>query len=202
MQPISLQIDAKTFTAVSMFAAKGDIRHYLNGVLVETGANGAYLVGCNGHCLAVHKIDDEPRQDAQVIIPAATVQMVAKIKKGTLSIDLGDVSGKFIDVKRKGEVRSMAGNFLFEEIDGTFPDWRRVAKHTPDPSIVFYHPDYVELVNDAAQTIYKRKLPALIRPGGQGCGFATLDTDGRTCAWIMPLRGTVDELATHPGFTI
>lgn len=202
MQPISLQIDAKTFTAVAMFAAKGDIRHYLNGVLVETGANGAYLVGCNGHALAVHKIDDEPRQDAQVIIPAATMALVAKIKKGTLSIDLGDVSGKYVDVKRKGEIRSMAGSFLFEEVDGTFPDWKRVAKHTPDPSIVFYDPRYVELVNDAAQTIYKRSLPALIRPGGQGCGFAMLDTDGRTCAWVLPLRGTVDELATHPGFTI
>lgn len=45
----SIPINANHLRAVSLFAARGDIRYYLNGVLVHVLDNGAVrLIGTNG----------------------------------------------------------------------------------------------------------------------------------------------------------
>ena len=87
------------------------------------------------------------------------------------------------------------------ELDGIFPDWRRVAKHddTPYPHHVFFNVYYLALVADAANVISQRKFPVQVRPGGTGCGFAYLDFEGKTVAYVMPLRAKIDELPSKPG---
>ena len=34
-----------------------------------------------------------------------------------------------------------------------------------------------------------------------GVGFATLDHEGKTVAYVMPIRGTIDDLPTKPTMT-
>jgi len=204
--PVSLTIDAAQFAVVALFCAKQDIRLYLQGVCVHTDKSGAYVVACDGATLAVHKIDSEPREDRQIIIPPNTVSLVSKIKKGSLVIDCGDKPGSHSDqqVPRKAELRTAQGSFLFAEMEWKFPDWKRVAIHTQSPDPVFYNPEYLNRVAKAAEIARggKQKFPVVVSPGGAGCGFAQLDRDGMTCAWIMPTRTKLSELPTHPGFTI
>lgn len=205
MTAVSLTLEAAQFSAVALFRAKKDIRHYLNGVCVHTDNTGAYIVGCDGHTLAVHKIDDEPREDCQIIIPEDTVASIAKIKKGTIVIDCGMQTGSYNnEIRRTCQIRTAIAIFAFNEIDGQYPDWKRVAKHTQSSEPTFYDPEYLSRVAKAAEIARSTtlKYPVLVSPGGLTCGFAQLDRDGKTCAWVMPMRGKLSDLPTHPGFTM
>ena len=206
MQPVSLTLEASQFAAVALFCAKQDVRLYLQGVCIHTDKTGAYIVGCDGHTLAVHKIDSEPRDDRQIIIPPETVALVAKIKKGSITIDCGGKAGAHHEQTepRKGQIRTAQGSFLFAEMEWKYPDWIRVAKHTQSPEPVFYNPEYLMRVAKAAEIARggKQKYPVIVSPGGKGCGFAILDHAGMTCAWIMPTRTELSELPTHPAFSL
>jgi hypothetical protein len=86
------------------------------------------------------------------------------------------------------------------ELDGVFPDWRRVTRYddAPYPHQVFFNPEYLMRVADAADLISERKFAVQVRPGGTGVGFATLDHEGKTVAYVMPIRGTIDDLPSKP----
>jgi len=206
MQAISLNIEASTFSAVSLFSAKKDILYYLNGVMVETCEKGAYLVATNGHVLCVHQIDDIPRPDCQIIISNATAEQIAKKKKGTLTIHLGDKFGKYSGELRKIEIVDPSGSsMLTNEQEGIFPDWRRVAKHETNlENHTFYDPDYVAMIDKAGKIIKGSKETTFIMPGQEsGCGFAVLDYDGKTCVWVMPMRTeNVEASKVLPSITI
>jgi DNA polymerase-3 subunit beta len=205
MQPVSLTLEASQFAAVALFRARKDVRFYLTGVCVHTDKSGAYIVGCDGHTLAVHKIDDEPREDRQIIIPDDTVSAVAKISKGQITIDCGQQPGAYDgQIRRTCQIRTALATYAFNELDGKYPDWIRVAKHTQSPDPVFFNPEYLMRVHKAAELARggKQKYPVLVSPGGTGCGFAQLDHKGMTCAWVMPMRTELSELPTHPGFSL
>lgn len=203
--PVSLTLEASQFAAVALFCAKQDVRFYLKGVAVHTDKSGSYIVGCDGHTLAVHKIDDEPRDDRSIIIPDDVVAAVSKIKRGSITIDCGAQAGPFDGhTPRTCQIRTAIATYAFNEIEGKFPDWIRVAKHTQSSEPAFFNPEYLMRVHKAAELARggKQKYPVLVSPGGTGCGFAQLDRAGMTCAWIMPMRGTLSELPTHPAFSL
>lgn len=203
--PVSLTVEVSQFAAVALFCAKQDVRFYLQGLCVHTDQSGAYLVGCDGVTLAVHKIDDEPRESMEMIVPPEIVAAVVKLKKGSIVIDCGDKPGHYDGAQaRKGEIRTAIASYLFSEVEGKYPDWKRVAKHEQSVEHVFYNPEYLMRVHKAGELARqgKQKYPVMVSPGGTGCGFAQLDHAGRTCAWIMPMREDRAALPTHPAFTL
>ena len=54
---MQITISTDIFAAASVFRGIDDIRYYLNGLYLETGENGARLVGCDGIQLAVAKLE-------------------------------------------------------------------------------------------------------------------------------------------------
>lgn len=195
--------------AVAMFAAKKDVRFYLMGVCIDTGPNGAFLVATCGHTVAVHQIDTVARPEGQFIMPLEPLASMLKVnRKNAVKLTLPDVfSGKYDSAKNaKRHVTlesNKSGMVTINELDGIFPDWRRVAKHddTPYPHQVFFNVNYLMRVADAADVISTRNFPIQVRPGGLGCGFAQLDHEGKTVAYVMPLRATLDELPSKPSMT-
>jgi DNA polymerase-3 subunit beta len=211
----TVQVDNDLFimpghlTAIGMFAAKKDIRSYLIGVCIDTGPNGSFLIATCGHALAVHQIDDVSREAGQFIMPMDTLQSMLKtnrkigIKLTLPSGFAGKYDGK-TRVRRQVTLESLKGEIsIVSEMDGIFPDWRRVAKYddAPYPHHVFFNPEYLMRVADAADVISKRKFCVQVRPGGTGVGFATLDHEGKTVAYVMPLRAKLDELPSKPSMT-
>lgn len=194
-------------TAIGMFAAKKDIRSYLVGVCIDTGPNGSFLVATCGHTLAVHQIDNVARGVGQFIMPLEPLSSMVKANRRIgikLTLPAG-FAGKY-DAKAKRQVtlETLKGEIsIVSEMDGIFPDWRRVAQHddAPYPHHVFFNVDYLARVADAADVISKRKFCVQVRPGGTGCGFAHLDHEGKTVAYIMPLRAKLDELPSKPSMT-
>ena len=195
--------------AIAMFAAKKDIRHYLVGVCIDTGPNGSFLVATCGHTVAVHQIDTVARPAGQLIMPLVPLASMVKANRRVgikLTLPAG-FSGKYDNntrAKRQVTLESLKGEIaIVPEMDGIFPDWRRVAKYddAPYPNQVFFNPHYLVRVADAADLISERKFAVQVRPGGTGVGFATLDHEGKTVAYSMPIRGTIDDLPSKPTMT-
>jgi len=195
--------------AVGLFAAKKDIRHYLMGVCIDTGPTGAFLVATCGHSIAVHQIDTVSRPIGQFIMPLEPLASMVKANrrigiKLTLPVGFAGKYDAMNRTKRQVILESLKGEIsIVSEMDGIFPDWRRVCKHddAPYPDHVFYAVEYLARVADAADIISKRKFCVQVRPGGMGCGFAHLDYEGKTVAYIMPLRAKLDELPSKPNMT-
>jgi DNA polymerase III sliding clamp (beta) subunit (PCNA family) len=170
------------FSAINSFAAKSDVRYYLNGVLVDASAEGVFLVGTDGHAIAVARIDATPHPARQYIIAGEVADLIAKNKRKPIAFD--------IDAMRFDSINAV-------EVDGRYPDWRRVIQYKPSDAIAFFDPKFHARVDAAARMIQrKRGAPTMIRPGGNGVGYAQLDADGEVGAWVMPLRQ--DDLPTHP----
>ena len=217
---ITLTIPATHFAAVAMFRAVKDIRHYMNSVMIETGPKGAYIVATDGATLAVSKVDTDttPLPDAQFILPDTITADLAKIKKLSIIVELPEQAGKYDGgTKRTLRIKTLASTnapittLECEEVDATYPDWRRVTKHTfnPQAPAVAYDPQYLARVDDAARTIKgtkknaKDSVAALVRPGADGTlGFAWLDDVGDACAWVAPRRDDMNELPGSPCWTI
>lgn len=195
--------------AIAMFAAKKDIRHYLVGVCIDTGPAGAFLVATCGHAMAVHQIDNMARPAGQLIMPLVPLASMVKANrrigiKLTLPAGFAGTYNNNTRVKRQVTLESLKGEIaIVPEMDGIFPDWRRVAKYddAPYPNQVFFNPHYLVRVADAADLISERKFAVQVRPGGAGVGFATLDHEGKTVAYVMPIRGTIDDLPSKPTMT-
>lgn len=192
--------------AVALFAAKKDIRHYLMGVCIDTGPAGAFLVATCGHTVAVHQIDTVSRPVGQFIMPFEPLASMVKANKRIgikLTLPAG-FAGKYENNRRQVILESLKGEIsIVSELDGIFPDWRRACKHddAPYPDHVFYAVEYLARVAAAANIISERKFCVQVRPGGTGCGFAHLDHEGKTVAYVMPLRAKLGELPSKPNMT-
>ena len=211
----TLTIPAAHFAAVAMFRAVKDIRHYLNGVMIETGPQGAYIVAVDGHTIAVSRVDHTPLPDAQFILTDTITADLAKLKKFSIIVEMPEKGGKYDGkTKRTLRIKTLASTnapittIECEEVDATFPDWRRVAKHTfnPQAPAVAYDPQYLARVDDAARIIKgtkKGSVAAIVRPGADGTlGFAWLDDVGDACAWVASRRDDMSELPGSPCWTI
>ena len=194
---------AEIFKAVSLFAVKKDIRYYLNGVCLDLGPNGAFIVATDGCALAAARVSTEAFEPAQFIIDRATIDNLSKIK-GRIVFDVEGLVGKYADESgarsRTMNISTGTIKLTSNEVQGVYPDWRRVAVYhsSDDTKPVFFNSEYSMLVAKAADVIRKRKVKCMVRPGGSGVGYAQLDDDGEVGAWVMPYRVDMADLPMKP----
>lgn len=200
-----LMIMSRHLAAIAMFAAKKDVRYYLQGICIDTGPAGTFIVATCGHTLAVHQIDTVARPVGQFIMPVASLTTMLKANRKsavTLTLPNGFVGKYDAKAKRQVTLETLKGEIsIVSEMDGIFPDWRRVACYNdaPYPQQVFFNPEYLVRVADAANLISIRKFSVQVRPGA--VGFATLDHEGKTVAYVMPMSTKLDDLPSKPNMT-
>ena len=180
---MNITIRTELFVAASLFRCIDDIRYYLNGLLLETGANGARLVGCDGHQLAVARIDGW-YPESSIILPVNLVSLVKHKTREPQSIVLefkeghqtykkkGAFDGEFIprDITLTyGETTTTA-----KELDGKFPDYRRVVPGEVDGTAAQFDPDLVNRI-DKACSILGYKHFAGIAQNGKSSGLSVID---------------------------
>ncbi|RMF98155.1 MAG: DNA polymerase III subunit beta [Gammaproteobacteria bacterium] len=104
--------------------AQQDVRYYLNGLLLEVGADRLRAVATDGHRLALSEIEiDGARTSQQVIVP----------RKGVLELQrLLENDGEIALAIGPKHLRARLDHIQFTSklIDGRFPDYQRVI---PDP---------------------------------------------------------------------
>lgn len=114
-----------------------DVRHYLNGLLLEANQNQLIAVATNGHRLAISKqpVEKEFSHKIQSLIPRKTVletlKLLDKNSEKMLDISIGNHA---VGIKKEGLC------LLSKLIDGRFPDYEQaIPKYSKQP-VIFDRP--------------------------------------------------------------
>jgi hypothetical protein len=198
------QFPVNKLRGVALFAAKGDIRYYLNGVYFTKAANGKGIVAVamDGHRLtAIYHEQDVSNLAADfagVIIPTEELERACKFpvkRKGLTDLDIAIiVEGIAVTLKSAITVECKA-------IEGKFPDYVRVV-----PKMTGRQHSGFATVNAGYLATYE-KLAALLRPGNSTYRSITLSStdannsvvvglgDPNVVCILMPMRGDFDDFS-------
>jgi DNA polymerase-3 subunit beta len=123
---------------------KNDVRFYLNGVLIESHADGAIIVATDGHRMLVVRTS-LPWDIGKIIVPRNACELVAKMKGDVYFSAVGDASR--FKAERGGQA------IEFAAVDGTYPDWRAAVSKPNELKLSGFAPAVLEGVVKAAGVI-------------------------------------------------
>ena len=209
---MEITLHPDTLKAALTCAAKGDIRYYLNGVLVDVTAARTVLVATDGHVLLAVPLDPEDVTDAApglYILPREALESVKPCKAGRDALPYRltitpartepDPERPGVDVKHPptfalAGVTTAAGPC----VDGIFPDWRRVMPATASGEIGQYQSAFIAAFGKVAQLLAgDRAYPVIHHNGINGGALVTMPGTS-ALGVIMPFRVDAAELR-HPG---
>lgn len=197
---LKISLSKSQLRAVLRFAAKNDVRHYLNGVLVECHRNVAYLVATNGHFLGICRTEraEDDCGTGAVILPR---EVLERIKSGkrlaadvvTLTVEQPDSGASRFTLADAIEATEISG----QTIDGSFPDWRRVIPDKVSGEAAQYSAEYLALMVKAAADLGYKGAGNGYSIGQNGLDSAIVEFQcwPHFLAVIMPVR---DEAPTMP----
>ena len=121
---MKIQIETRLLKAALQVAPKADVRYYLNAVQLEVREQHITAVATDGHILFAGRINRPdvdsngpvPETSCNVLIPREAVDAALKGYKGdTIELECNATNGQH-----------RLGQTLFNEVDGKFPNWRKV----------------------------------------------------------------------------
>lgn len=146
---MNLQLNPRLVAAVAQFRAKSDIRYYLCGVYVEPiQTGGAIIVATNGHSLGLWR-DTSGIAERPAILRTDPKLLTACSNKDAKSLQLIDDRLTVFD--KKGLELFVQPKRDKWEIDGTYPNWKRVIPETGETLALFdaLNPNLVNHVANA-----------------------------------------------------
>lgn len=128
---------------IELFAAKKDIRYYLNGVYFDAKAK--VLVATNGHALARVKVECDKDDKTSGIIPLEAIKRIRELTKAKVKdADIVRLTPKAGGTEYQGIITLKDGS-TFVLIDGSFPDFTRVIPKAADrPLKIGVNAEYLE----------------------------------------------------------
>jgi DNA polymerase-3 subunit beta len=172
-------IEIKTIKALLHFAAKKDIRYYLQGVHIEQGATGTYAVATNGHYIAIARIDAQAQTPASVIVGSGQLAAAIKGAKGAAMVG---ADGPRVTIK------TTAGETTGDAVEAQYPDWRRVIRAPQTGEQAYFNPEYLATVQKAAGEYHGNK-GTLYHVTQNGTSVGHCDIDDNLQVFVMPVRG-------------
>jgi DNA polymerase-3 subunit beta len=186
-----MQIPTAHLKAALLFAAKKDVRSYLNGVLIEWNSENVTIVATDGHRLfaATHSID-EPVEPGSVIVSYDDVKRaLTGYKAETIEFTPNDSIGVRL---QHGLQTATLGSVSFLPSDGTYPDWRRVVPAKISGEAAQFDPAYVGDLAKASKALAVKSsvsfLQAHIYHNGMDCALVTFGDREDCFAILMPMR--------------
>lgn len=180
---MNITISTDIFAAISIFRGIDDIRYYLNGLYLETGTHGARLVGSDGHQLAVARIEGE-YPDSSIILPGSLVTAIKLKAKAPQHVMLEFNEGN----QQFGDQENAKGVFVprditltfgettttAKELDGKFPDYRRVVPSDADGTPAQFDPRLINRI-DKACSIFGYKFFVGIAHNGDSSALSVIN---------------------------
>lgn len=146
---------SQAIKAAKVFAAKKDIRYYLNGVALHLqGDTVVNVVASDRHCCCV--IGPELRHDSEVaIVSNEDVPILLRALEG-LPEGTSTVNGLKID-----HMKLVIGDYSVPLVDGRFPDTRRIipAKKRNAGSEIGLQPEYLAKLKPFKTELCKHLTP-------------------------------------------
>jgi len=132
----SAHVSAREFKralgTVSFAMADNDILYYLNGLCLDCADGRLSVVACDGHRLAVTRMEARWKgDDYTAILP----RIVAEVLPKAIS-----TKKPLIEIVFESDIHCVAFNLdgaqiAFREVDGKYPNWRKVIAPTPKTTV-------------------------------------------------------------------
>jgi DNA polymerase-3 subunit beta len=191
---MTIDLPITALRAAMLFAAKNDVRYYLNGLhIVLKGDGTGEIQATDGHRAIVVRFKDAPAVAMSAIIPVDLVETLLKakaVKKATyvfLDIPENERDNRGSPFTLREPLLSGAG-VSGATIDGVFPDMRKVVPKATSGVMAQYNWQYLADCQDAAEILTgsKRGEGAPIAYNGDGPSLVYLSEDA--FALVMPCR--------------
>jgi len=189
-----IHISRNKLKAAAIFAAREDIRYYLNGILIESTPLQTRLCATDGHALFCAKDDAKGDNDGAFtgIVPNDTVKQILAWKapyKG--AADLPVIITTAADEHRA----EWGGNIaVFKLIDAKFPEYAKVVPEKVSGDASYFNPELLMRCKKAVEALGTNKLGMFaLKQGGDGSGIAVFSVEA--FAVVMPMRGDKADVA-------
>lgn len=185
---MQFSIKQSQLKAMLNLAAKQDIRYYLCGVFVEFNQQTTRLVATCGHKLGVLNHSSEDNQGAgSLIIPRDVIE---NLPKATRSFDPELTITKF-DGNATGWTIVISGGtqIVFQQIDGRFPEYRRVCDFKTSGEAANFNYEYLVQFLKVQHALGGNKgLTINLYQNGNSSALVTLAGVDNFAGVIMPIR--------------
>ena len=183
---MEIMLKLNELQAVSYAMAKGDIRYYLNGMLLEIDAEVNHrLVATDGH--RVHIVDNNLGKVAykSYIIPREAIEQALKTKLSYLTFSALN--------ETEGILKHAGGGIQFKFVDGKYPDYRSVIPASlQEIKAAQYNVDFLSDALKAMQAYRGGKKGVMLDfvQQGEALGVAVYDN---LFVGIMACRANMNE---------
>jgi len=183
---MQFSIKQSQLKAMLNLAAKQDIRYYLNGVFVEFNQQTTRLVATCGHKLGVLNHSSEDNQGAgSLIIPREVIENLPKANKAfdpELIITSEDKEGFW-------KINAPGVQTIFGQIDGKFPDYRRVCNFKTSGEAANFNYEYMVQFLKVQHALGGSKTCTVnLYQNGTSGALVTLAGVDNFAGVIMPMR--------------
>jgi DNA polymerase-3 subunit beta len=190
---MQFSIKQSQLKALLTLAPKSDIRYYLCGIFVEYNATTTRLVVTDGHKLGILNHHSEDNQGAgTVIIPREVIENLPKAGK----IDPILIIKKCDGNATGWTITASNTQIVFQQIEGTFPDYRRVCQFTTDGTVANYNYEYLTQFLKVQHLLGGSKTATLnLYQNGNSSALVHLAGVDNFVGVVMPMRNGVTNQA-------
>ena len=139
---VATHVDTRVLKAVAVAASKDATRYYLQGVRVEIKYDYTLFIATNGHLLLAAKVESGASENAEFTIPTSLIAGLKYDRKNplcTIDYDKGLI-----------EIKNGSTTLTSREIEGSYPDWRRITPESVDGKPAAYDTKYLADIHKMA----------------------------------------------------
>ena len=195
---MQFSIKQSQLKAMLNLAAKQDIRYYLNGVFVEFNQQTTRLVATCGHKMGLLNHPSEDNQGAgSLIIPREVIENLPKTGKFDPELTItkfdGNATGWTIVIPGGTQI-------VFQQIEGNFPDYRRVCNFKTSGEAASFNYEYMVQFLKVQHALGGSKTCTVnLYQNGTSGALVTLAGVDNFAGVIMPIRS---EATSQAGATM
>ena len=185
---MQFSIKQSQLKALLTLAPKSDIRYYLCGIFVEYNATTTRLIVTDGHKLGILNHHSEDNQGAgSLIIPREVIENLPKA---------GKIDPLLIFTKEEKagywKITGMGIQTIFAQIEGTYPDYRRVCQFTTDGTVANFNYEYLTQFLKVQHLLGGSKFATLnLYQNGNSSALVHLAGVDNFVGVVMPMRADI-----------
>ena len=185
---MQFSIKQSQLKALLILAPKSDIRYYLCGIFVEYNSTTTRLVVTDGHKLGILNHHSEDNQGAGFLtIPRDVIENLPKA---------GKIDPLLIFTKEEKagywKITGMGIQTIFAQVEGTFPDYRRVCQFTTDGTVANFNYEYLTQFLKVQYLLGGRKTATLnLYQNGNSSALVHLAGVDNFVGVVMPMRADI-----------
>lgn len=177
--------------AVAVFAARKDIRNYLNGVCLSVKPDETRIVATNGHCLGLYRVqglNEAVTTEFELIIPIDVVLKCKATRNDPVARVTPNDDGTYM-------LESNGISQRFAAASGKFPDFARVVPNTLSLEAGSFDPHVASMFGDAAVTLgIKSTRVAVSQNGPTSSALVSIVGEPNFVGVMMPVQlGSIRE---------